>query len=146
VLYQPSRIVHPATRLRGTSGGSEEGALSYPVKRPLVYTHVAIRNWTWFQKLGVRQIMAPGSYHTHAALDFRSPFGGYSGPKASSRRCWAARPSARLRLRTRTLHSPPIDAAIDQAHRAVHDLTSRDKGDSIADDWSPPAVRGAALQ
>jgi len=50
------------------------------VKAPLVYTHVAIRNWTAFQKYGIRQIEAPGSYHTYAALDFPVSLGEYQFP------------------------------------------------------------------
>ena len=55
-------------------------ALSYLVKAPLVYTHVAIRNWTSFQKLGVRQIVAPGSFHNFVALDFPVSLGEYKFP------------------------------------------------------------------
>jgi len=55
-------------------------ALSMLVKAPLVYTHVAIRNWTAFQKLGIHQIEAPGSYHTYAALDFPVSLGDYQFP------------------------------------------------------------------
>jgi len=55
-------------------------ALSYLVKTPLVYTHVALRNWTSFSKLGIRQIVAPGSYHTYVALDFPVSIGQYQFP------------------------------------------------------------------
>ncbi len=55
-------------------------ALSYLVKTPLVYTHVALRNWTSFAKLGVHQIVAPGSYHTYTALDFPVSIGEYAFP------------------------------------------------------------------
>jgi spermidine dehydrogenase len=48
----------------------QKEALAYGVKTPLVYSHVAIRNWVSFQKLGVYQIAAPGSYHVYAAIDF----------------------------------------------------------------------------
>jgi spermidine dehydrogenase len=58
----------------------QKEALSYLVKAPLVYTHVAIKNWTGFQKLGVRQIEAPGSYHTYVALDFPVSLGAYQFP------------------------------------------------------------------
>ena len=58
----------------------QKEALSYLVKAPLVYTHVAIKNWTGFQKLGIRQIEAPGSYHTYAALDFPVSLGEYQFP------------------------------------------------------------------
>ncbi len=42
----------------------QKDAMAYLVKTPLVYTHVALRNWTSFSKLGVHQIVAPGGYHT----------------------------------------------------------------------------------
>ncbi len=58
----------------------QKEALSYLVKTPLVYTHVAIRNWTSFAKLGVRHIVAPGGYHTYTALDFPVSMGGYTFP------------------------------------------------------------------
>jgi spermidine dehydrogenase len=59
---------------------AQRNALSLLVKSPLVYTHVAIRNWTAFQKLGVFQIDAPGSYHNYVALDFPVSMGGYQFP------------------------------------------------------------------
>jgi spermidine dehydrogenase len=58
----------------------QKEALSYLVKTPLVYTHVALRNWTSFAKLGVHQIVAPGGYHTHTALDFPVSIGEYPFP------------------------------------------------------------------
>jgi spermidine dehydrogenase len=58
----------------------QKEALSYLVKAPLVYTHVAIRNWTSFEKLGVRQIESPGSYHVYTALDFPVSLGEYKFP------------------------------------------------------------------
>jgi spermidine dehydrogenase len=58
----------------------QKEGLSYLVKAPLVYTHVAIKNWTAFQKLGIHQIEAPGSYHTYAALDFPVSLGEYRFP------------------------------------------------------------------
>jgi spermidine dehydrogenase len=60
----------------------QKEALHYGVKEPLVYTHVAIRNWTSFQRLGIRQIVAPGGYHTHVALDFPVSIGQYEFPKS----------------------------------------------------------------
>jgi spermidine dehydrogenase len=55
-------------------------ALSYLVKMPLVYTHVALRNWEPFAKLNVHHIVAPGGYHTYAALDFPVSLGAYKFP------------------------------------------------------------------
>jgi spermidine dehydrogenase len=55
-------------------------ALSYLVKMPLVYTHVALRNWEPFAKLNVHHIVAPGGYHTYTALDFPVSLGAYQFP------------------------------------------------------------------
>jgi spermidine dehydrogenase len=59
---------------------SQKESLAYLVKAPLVYTHVAIRNWTVFSKLGIHQIVSPGSYHTLTALDFPVSVGEYQFP------------------------------------------------------------------
>ncbi|MGA2965706.1 MAG: FAD/NAD(P)-binding protein [Terriglobales bacterium] len=58
----------------------QKEALAYGVRAPLIYSHVAIRNWTSFHKLGVFQIAAPGSYHVYAAIDFPVSMPGYSFP------------------------------------------------------------------
>lgn len=58
----------------------QKEALHYCVKEPLIYTHVAIRNWTAFDKLGIRQILSPGSYHTFTMLDFPVSLGNYQFP------------------------------------------------------------------
>ena len=58
----------------------QRDALHSLVKTPLVYTHVAIRNWTQFQSLGIHQIVAPGAYHTYTALDFPVSLGQYEFP------------------------------------------------------------------
>jgi spermidine dehydrogenase len=59
----------------------QKEALAYLVKAPLVYTHVAIRNWKPFEKLGVRHIESPGSYHIYTALDFPVSLGDYAFPE-----------------------------------------------------------------
>jgi len=58
----------------------QKEALAYLVKAPLVYTHVALRSWTAFQKLGIHQIVAPASYHTYVTLDFPVSLGQYQFP------------------------------------------------------------------
>jgi spermidine dehydrogenase len=60
---------------------AQKEALVYGVKTPLIYSHVAIRNWTAFHKLGVFQIAAPGSYHVYAAVDFPVSIGDYKFPR-----------------------------------------------------------------
>jgi len=55
----------------------QKEALQYPVKVPMMYNNVLIRNWTAFQKLGVASISAPGMYHTTTSIDSASTIGGY---------------------------------------------------------------------
>jgi spermidine dehydrogenase len=59
---------------------AQKESLSYLVKAPLVYTHVALSNWTSFANLGIHQIVAPGGYHTYTALDFPVSLGKYQFP------------------------------------------------------------------
>ena len=60
---------------------AQKEALHYGVKEPFIYTHVAIRNWQAFQKLGVRQVVSPGSYHCFTMLDFPVSLGAYEFPR-----------------------------------------------------------------
>jgi spermidine dehydrogenase len=60
----------------------QKDALHYGVKVPLIYTHVALRNWMAFQKLGIHHIVAPGGYHTYTALDFPVSIGQYEFPSS----------------------------------------------------------------
>jgi spermidine dehydrogenase len=69
-------------------------ALSYLVKMPLVYTHVALRNWEPFAKLNVHHIVAPGGYHSYTALDFPVSLGSYKFPASP------AEPAVLFMLRT----------------------------------------------
>jgi spermidine dehydrogenase len=62
---------------------AQKQALAYLVKAPLVYTHVALRNWTFFANLGVRHIVAPGGFYTYTALDFPVSLGSYGFPAKS---------------------------------------------------------------
>jgi len=55
----------------------QKQALSSAQKVPLLYTNVALRNWTAFQKAGASSIYAPGSYHTYVNLDLPVSMGGY---------------------------------------------------------------------
>ncbi len=59
----------------------QKDALADAAKVPLLYTNVAIRNWTSFQKLGVSSVYAPGSYHTQWSLDLPVSIGEYQCPR-----------------------------------------------------------------
>ncbi|HTM39848.1 MAG TPA: NAD(P)-binding protein, partial [Terriglobales bacterium] len=58
----------------------QKAALHYDVKEPFIYTHVALRNWKPFAKLGTQQIVAPGGYHSLSKLDFPVSMGKYEFP------------------------------------------------------------------
>jgi spermidine dehydrogenase len=65
----------------------QKAALAYAVKQPLVYTNVQIRNWTAFEKLGVRYIYSPGSYFCSTTLDFPVSLGEYKFPSSPQESC-----------------------------------------------------------
>jgi spermidine dehydrogenase len=60
---------------------AQKEALSQAAKVPLLYTNVALRNWTAFQKAGANSVYAPGCYHTHLNLDLPVSIGEYQCPK-----------------------------------------------------------------
>jgi spermidine dehydrogenase len=60
----------------------QKDALHKLVKTPLVYTSVALRNWTAFQKLGIQRVYAPGSYHSSFKLNPTVDIGGYASPRS----------------------------------------------------------------
>ena len=56
---------------------AQRDALSWPVKSPLQYTSVLLRNWRSFTEAGVSSVAAPGSYHTSVALAPQLALGDY---------------------------------------------------------------------
>jgi len=62
---------------------AQKEALKYGVKVPLVYTTVALRNWTAFKKLGINGATTPGMYHTGVRLESPTVIGGYNPMPAS---------------------------------------------------------------
>jgi spermidine dehydrogenase len=65
----------------------QRDALCYCVKMPLVYTNVQIANSHALQNLGVSSIYAPGSYFSHATLDFPVSLGNYHYPASPDDSC-----------------------------------------------------------
>ena len=61
---------------------AQKDALHKLIKTPLVYTSVALRNWTAFQKLGVQHVTAPGGYHSSFSLNPTVDIGGYVSPRS----------------------------------------------------------------
>jgi spermidine dehydrogenase len=59
----------------------QQANLKYGVRAPLIYTAVAINNWTAFSKLGIRNVSSPGMYHGGVNLDQAIDIGDYKSPK-----------------------------------------------------------------
>jgi spermidine dehydrogenase len=55
----------------------QKDALASAQKVPLLYTNVALRNWSSFEKLKTNAVYAPNCYHTRVALDLAVSIGGY---------------------------------------------------------------------
>jgi spermidine dehydrogenase len=90
---------------------AQKRALKYGVKVPLVYTSVALKGWTAFQKLGLSGASSPGMYHNGIRLEMPTVIGGYNPtPKSADE-------SILVRL-TRTPCKPGLPSR-DQ-HRAGH--------------------------
>lgn len=60
----------------------QKQAIRYLVKTPLVYSSVALRNWTAFKRLGIFAAHAPGSYHTSLFLNWVVDIGDYRSPRS----------------------------------------------------------------
>jgi len=89
----------------------QKEALKYGVKVPLVYTSVALKNWSAFKKLGINGATSPGMYHGGVRLEMPTVIGGYN-PTPSG-------PDDPILVRmTRTPCKPGLPAR-DQ-HRAGH--------------------------
>jgi len=84
----------------------QKNALHYGSKVPLVYTTVAVKNWTAFQKLGIQRVFCPGMYHSSLSLDYPTSIGGYEFPTS---------PQEPMLVRmTRTPCSPGMSARAQQ--------------------------------
>lgn len=57
---------------------AQREALAQNVKAPLVYSKVAVKNWTAWTRLGVHEINAPMSFHSRVKLDYPVSMGGYT--------------------------------------------------------------------
>jgi spermidine dehydrogenase len=64
---------------------AQKEALHALVKRPLVYTSVALGDWTAFQKLGIADVQAPGSYYFSLMLNPTVDIGDYAAERSPKR-------------------------------------------------------------
>lgn len=109
----------------------QKEALAYLVKAPLVYTHVALRNWTAFSRLGVHQIVAPGSYHTYTGLDFPVSLGKYEFPSKPEEPAvlfmlrTPCQPGLSVRDQNRAGRAELLDAPFSTFERNIRDQLGR---------------------
>ncbi len=64
---------------------AQRQALALQVKTPILYTNVALRNWQAWKNLGIGALVAPGSYHINAMLDFPVSLGSYAFSKSADK-------------------------------------------------------------
>jgi spermidine dehydrogenase len=106
-------------------------ALSYLVKAPLVYTHVALRNWEPFAKLNVHHIVAPAGYHTYTALDFPVSLGAYKFPASPKEPAvlfmlrTPCKPGLNQREQNRAGRRELMDTAFSTFERNIRDQLTR---------------------
>jgi spermidine dehydrogenase len=109
----------------------QRDALAYLVKAPLVYTQVALRNWTSFANLGIHHIVAPGSYHTYTTLDYPVSLGDYSFPSKPEEPMvlWMMRTPCKPGLPTRDQHragrAELLQTPFSQFERNIRDQLQR---------------------
>ena len=60
----------------------QKAALHRLIKTPLVYVSVALKNWQAFQRLGVREVHAPGAYYSSFELNNAVNIGNYKSPRS----------------------------------------------------------------
>jgi spermidine dehydrogenase len=94
---------------------SQKEALKYGSKVPLVYTVVAVRNWSSFSKLGMQRVTTPGMYHTSIGLDQPVSIGAYECPK---------KPEDPMLLRMLRTPCKPGEDAREQQRAGRYDLLS----------------------
>ncbi|MDR3509840.1 MAG: NAD(P)-binding protein [Caulobacteraceae bacterium] len=64
---------------------AQKDALHSLVKTPLIYTTVALRDWTAFHKLGIDAVRCPGAYHTLMRLNPPVDIGDYAAERSPER-------------------------------------------------------------
>ncbi|HEY5338394.1 MAG TPA: NAD(P)/FAD-dependent oxidoreductase [Rhizomicrobium sp.] len=60
---------------------AQKTALYALIKTPLVYTSVALKNWTAFKTLGIHNVYAPGGYHSSFQLNNPVNIGAYKSAR-----------------------------------------------------------------
>jgi spermidine dehydrogenase len=92
---------------------TQREALAYGTKVPLVYSSVAVRNWTPWVSLGISAVYCPGGYFSHVFLDFPVSLGAYRS---------AARPEEPTVIRMNRMPCKPGLPAREQQREGRREL------------------------
>ena len=96
---------------------AQQEALHYLVKVPLVYTSVALRNWSAFEKLGISNVSSPGMWHP--SLSGSAP----GGPAIGDYKGHPGSPDEPILVHlTRTPTSPDSRPRANSTRRAAREL------------------------
>ena len=116
----------------------QKEALAYGVKGPLVYTSVAVKNWTAFQKLGVSNVNAPTMYHTGVSLAEAVSLGDLQHPQSPDEPDRAAHDAHAVRA-GQTAQGAASDRPRRSAEHDVRDLRAKASAISSRECWAPAA-------
>jgi spermidine dehydrogenase len=109
----------------------QKEALRYGVKVPLVYTVVAMKNWTSFHKLGIRGASCPGMFHTSVNLDQAINIGDYKCPHSPDEPILVrmlrtpCQPGLSAREQQRAGHYDLLGTTFETFERSIRDQLSR---------------------
>jgi len=113
----------------------QKEALRYGVKVPLVYTVVAVKNWTSFHKLGIRGASCPGMYHSSVNLDQPVNIGDYKCPHSPEESILVrmlrtpCQPGLSAREQQRAGHYELLSTSFETFERNIRDQLGRVLGE-----------------
>ncbi len=114
---------------------AQKAALAFGVKGPLVYTSVAVKSWTAFQKLGVSSVNAPTMYHTGVSLAEAVSLGDLHHPQTPEEPIvlhmtrYPMSPGKPRKEQHRVGRADLLSATFDTFERKIRDQLARNLGD-----------------
>jgi spermidine dehydrogenase len=113
----------------------QKEALGYGVKGPLVYTSIAVKNWTAFQKMGVASVNAPTMYHTGVSLAEAVSLGDLHHPQTPEEPVvlhmtrYPNSPGKPRKEQHRIGRADLLNTSFDTFERSIRDQLSRNLGE-----------------
>ncbi len=112
----------------------QKEALHYLVKTPLVYTSVAVRNWHAFKTLGIRDVYAPGMYHSSIRLNPTIDVGAYKAVRSPDEPILVhmvrtpCKPGLDEREQNRVGRAELLATSLEDMERSIRDQLARTLG------------------